>query len=271
MTASHSQPPPDQDQGIFAAREAATPSRRGIGLRLKINLVVLPLLAASLCAVVWVDYRHEVGAVMAAHALHAGPVSAEVGGGPVSLETSPGEVAGRALRIHAAYGMIIFVIVGCAIDAAVWFFVIRPLGRIHGAIAQMVRGHWRVTPGVTAHDEVGRLSADFGRLGLAIDALASHLLHAERLATLALLSRRLQGAVEPQLERIVHTLATLHAEPESNRPTSALNEISAAAARIAAAVRALDEPFARRGSVPRDAESCPATPTSERWRTSIGR
>jgi hypothetical protein len=61
MIASHSQPPRDQGHGTFTVREEASPSRRGDGLRLKTNLVVLPLLAASLGTIVW-DYRHEVDA-----------------------------------------------------------------------------------------------------------------------------------------------------------------------------------------------------------------
>jgi HAMP domain-containing protein len=224
------------------------PPRRGIGLRIKFNLVVLPLLALSLGVVMWVDYHHEVDAVMAAHTLHAGPVSLDASSGPVSPGTSPGEVAGRALRIHAAYGFVVFVALGGALDAAVMLFVIRPVRRIQETIEQMVRGHWRVTPAVTTHDEVGRLGADFSRLGFAIDALSGHLLQAERLATLALLARRLQGTVDPQVQRIGQALTALHAEPASARCPTALNEIAEATARIAAAVRALDEPFAGRGS-----------------------
>lgn len=244
--------PRKQSHRDAPAHEGSTLSRRGISLRLKLNLVVLPLLALSLGVVVWADYHHEVEAVMAAHALHSGPVSGEATGGPVSPGTSPGEVAGRALRIHATYGVFVFVLMGLAIDAAVWLFVIRPLRRIQETIALMARGHWRVTPDVVADDEVGRLSGDFNRLGFTIDALAGQLLNAERLATLALLSRRLHVAVEPQVERIGHAVAGLHAGLDSTTSDGALRraltEISDAAARIAGSLRALDQPFDRDGS-----------------------
>jgi hypothetical protein len=65
------------------------------------------------------------------------------------------------------------------------------------------RGQWRgrVDPG--AHDELGTLYENFQRLGPEMDALAGHILHAERRAMIALISERFEQHAEPEVKRIV--------------------------------------------------------------------
>jgi hypothetical protein len=80
--------------------------------------------------------------------------------------------------------------------------VLGPIDRIRQLIEQMERGHWRTPPSSGAPDEVGALLSNFHRLGMVIDALACHGLHAERLATLALVATTLAREVEPHVERL---------------------------------------------------------------------
>lgn len=214
------------------------------GVRLKFNLVLLPVLTILIGLFAWFDYRHELSAVMEAHTIHVGATSGGVSSGPVSPATSPEAVGRRALEIHGAFGLLALVLIVILVNGTVWRLVLQPIDRIRQRIEQMTRGDWRGGGGSVSDDEVGQLSADFDRLGLAVDALAGQLLHAERLATLALVARRLEGAVVPEVQRVVAAVGRLQ---EANHPLGGeCEEIRHAATRIAAALRGLDRLFTSR-------------------------
>lgn len=211
------------------------------GLRLKLNLVVLPVLAVTIGLFTWLDYRHEVEAVMEAHALHAVPASANAPVGPVRPTTSPDAVGRRALVIHAAFGLAVLALVVVAVNCSVSLLVLQPIERIRQRIERMTRGDWRGSAGQKGDDEVGQLAADFDRLGLAVDALAGQLLHAERLATIALVSKRLESSLVPEVQRIVAALGRLQASGLEADGECAL--MMDAATRVVGAVRGLDRCF----------------------------
>lgn len=232
--------------GVPPLEGTASPRSRHPGLRMKLNLAVLPILVVAFGGMMWLDYRHEVDAVMAAHELHAGPVSEGPFTGPVSPLTSPEAVARRALQTHLVYGMVMFVLVALAVHTAVSRLIIRPLSRVRDGIRQMQHGHWRLGQAMSGPDEMGQLQRDFEHLGLAVDALAAHLLHTERLAAVALLSRRLESALTPQVGRIARAVAALQASGLPAGTDETLAELADAAVRVAATVQTLDEPFGGR-------------------------
>lgn len=60
---------------------------RASGLRGRLNLILLPALAAALSGLMWIDYRHEVRVTMQAHMMHEAPVGNNVAPNPVPIET----------------------------------------------------------------------------------------------------------------------------------------------------------------------------------------
>lgn len=212
------------------------------GLRVKLNLVVVPLTAAITVLMVWADYRHEVAAVTASHALHRLVVGTDVSTGPIDPATLP-EVVGRgSLRMHIAYGVAMLVLLIGSVNAALHAFVLRPIDRIRECIVKMKRGHWRGAVDDTSEDELGQLVRSFQVLGLEIDALVSQLLQAERLSMLALLSKRLGGQLEPDVRRVGEIAARLHRHGDATG-REAGQELARVAAYMLAALRAADRAF----------------------------
>lgn len=236
-----------------AGRTAPGATRFRPGVRLKFNLVLLPVLTVLIGLFAWFDYRHELSAVMEAHTIHAGATSGRVSSGPVSPATTPEAVARRALEIHGAFGLLALVLIVIVVNGTVWRLILHPVDRIRQRIERMTRGEWRGGGGSVSDDEVGQLSADFDRLGLAVDALAGQLLHAERLATLALVARRLEGAVIPEVQRVVAAVGRL--QEADHPPGGEFEEIRGAATRIVAAMRGLDRLFTPR--LPNDSGTRP--------------
>lgn len=226
--------------------------KRQIGLRLRFNLILIPIVAVGLAAIVWADYRHEFTTLLAAHALHSAPVGSAAPPGPLEAGTLPNVVARRSLKMHAIYGSAVLVLLVLAVNLTLTLLVLRPISAVRQRMAVMERGHWRgpVAPGTG--DELGQLSEAFQRLGLGIDALVSHILQAERLATLALLSKRLQAQIEPEVGTISRVAAALVAEKreatlpaEAGSYTASAEELGRAAANILRAVHASDRAFDR--------------------------
>ncbi len=60
---------------------------RASGLLGRLNLILLPALAAALSGLMWIDYRHEVRVTMQAHMMHEAPVGNNVAPNPVPIET----------------------------------------------------------------------------------------------------------------------------------------------------------------------------------------
>ena len=230
---------------------------RRAGLRLKLNLVILPLVVGTMAVFVWLDYRHETAAIMAAHGMHV--ASAEAGRpiGPVPSNLSPRAVGRRALQIHALHAAVTIVLVMLSMNAALSAFVLKPLAGIQAGIAQMERGQWRARIDAPRDDdEVGRLLASFQSLGLTVDALVLQALNAERLATAALLAKKMAAQIEPEVERLGAAAAELQRLPDEVAQRAA-ETVAKAAARIVATSRGLDRVFEVRGHI-----GCPKTDTS---------
>jgi hypothetical protein len=184
-----------------------------MGLRLKFNLAVVPVVAVLLALVAWADQRHEFAAIMESHAMHAAPVGA-VQQGPVDPATLPETVAGRSLRTHIAYGVLLLVMVIGSVNGALQMFVFWPLERMRKRLDRLEHGHWADPPVGASADELGRFASGLDILGLEIGALAGQLLHADRLAIVALLSRHLATRLEPELQTVVQVASELHARQD---------------------------------------------------------
>lgn len=214
----------------------------GRGLRFKFNATLLPIVAATVIALGWVDAEHERDAVMAAHAVHGVGSSSPVVDDVVDGATSPQIVARRSVAMHAAYAATLLLLVGVGLNAALSRLVLAPIDRIQDGIDKMERGHWRLPPQPAASDEVGRMVDSFQRLGLSVDAIVQQTLRAERLATLALVAKKAAGQIEPRIERIAAAAAGLQVlrDPAAR---DAGHTITSASAEILAAVRGLDRLF----------------------------
>lgn len=212
------------------------------GLRVKFNLVLAPLVAATILAVASLDYRHELTAVMDIHATHAALAATGAPAGPMAPATTPATIARQSLRMHAAYAAIVLLLLAIAVNGALTAFVLRPIDRIRNGIEQMERGHWRRSPHAATEDEVGRVLTRFETLGLTLDALVSQLLRAERLATVALFTKKVTVAIEPLVHEMAVHVARIH--PLTDGPVRESTErIATAAAQILAALRGMDRAF----------------------------
>lgn len=224
-----------------------------IGLRLKFNLVLIPTIALGIASIVWADYRHDFGTLMEAHALHVSRVGTGATGGPMDAWTLPDAATQRSLRMHAVAGAALLVVVVIVVNLTLQGLVLRPIAGMRRRIAALERGHWRGQEmGATSgrDDEVGVLYDGFRRLGSEIDALVGQLLHADRLATLALVSRRIEARVDPEVRRIAEVAGRLTSgEPTDGRAEG--ERLGRAAANILRVVHEYDAAFERRpGSGP---------------------
>ena len=212
------------------------------GLRWKFNAALLPVVAATVVVLGWLDARHEQDAVMAAHALHAQEGSPGAATAAVEDAAGPGAVARRSLMMHALYAVALLMLLALGVNAVLSRFVLEPIDRIRDGIEKMERGHWRMPPQPATGDEVGRVVESFQRLGLRVDALVQQLLRAERLATLALVAKKTTTQIEPRVGRIVAAVADLQRLPDE-RAHDVAHTVTAASAEILAAVNGLDQLF----------------------------
>ena len=230
----------------YGTRNSGMP--RSIGLRLKFSLVLIPTIALGIASIVWADYRHESSTLMEAHALHVSRVGTGATGGPTDAWTLPDAATQRSLRMHAVAGSALLLVVVIVVNLTLQGLVLRPIAAMRRRITALERGHWRGQEmGATSgrDDEVGVLYDGFRRLGSEIDALVGQLLHAERLATLAVVSRRVAARVEPEVRRIGEIAGRL----TSNEPMDPRVEgerLGRAAANIMHAVHEYDAVFAQR-------------------------
>ena len=212
-----------------AAVDPVTPR----SLRARVNLVALPILALPLALFTAVDYWHEHAAITATHALHdMGSTAAAEG------PAAPAAIAGRSLRVHVVASAIMLAVLAVGLNAVLTRFVLKPLADVEHGIEQMQRGHWIVTLGAARAEEVERVVEKFRALGPTVGAMMLHALQAERLATIALLSKRVAGKILPELDRLGDAVGRLgRDDPEVQ------HDVAAAAARIRCAVRELDQIF----------------------------
>lgn len=189
-----------------------------MGLRLKFNLVIVPLVVAITMLMVWADYRHEATAILASH------------------------VARDSLRAHAVYAVALVVLLVAAINAALHVLVLQPLRRSRFRLARMEHGHWRGSIEPTSQDEMGQFIHSFQVMGLEIDALVGQSLQAERLGVLALLSQQLRARLEPDLKGVARIAAKLNGCQETETRATA-HELARRAASMFATVRGIEHAF----------------------------
>ena len=211
-----------------------------IGLQLKLNAVVLPLVLVAVGILAWADYRHEFASTMDAHGIHASE-SKEIG--PIQADTAPEAVAARSLRTHLVFGAVVALGLALALNAAVSLVILRPIRRIRDHIDHMARGRWRApSTDRVADDELGTLVEGFGQLGVQMEAIVRHLLQAERLAATALISKRLRAELSPAVDALGGAVAELHAGRIGDRERLA-GSVARATATILSALHELDAPF----------------------------
>lgn len=216
-----------------------------LGLRAKLNAIVAPTVAVALALVAGIDYRHEADAIMAAHDIHVQQVGTTVVPAPVDANTTPSAVVTQMLVIHVAGGAVMLLALVTAVNLALSHLVLRPLAAIRSGIESMEQGRWRQENHVLSHDEAGEVVRAFADLGLGVDAIMRHVLHTERLATLALLSNDLSRRIGPEAQEIGRQAALLHGH-DMHDVRIAAERIAAADASILAALHALNRPFESR-------------------------
>ena len=216
-----------------------------LGLRAKLNAILVPTIGVTLALVVSIDYHHEANAVMAAHAIHIQQVGTAVRPSPVDADTTPAAVVGRMLVIHVAGGAVMLAALVTAVNLVLSRLVLLPLAQIRRVIDSMQEGRWQQSIVAGSHDEVGEVVDAFGELGLGVEAIMRHVLKTERLATLALLSNDLSRRIEPEVQEIAWQVAILLAH-DTHDVRAAAERIAAADASILAALRALNRPFESR-------------------------
>lgn len=209
-------------------------------LQVKLNAVVLPLVLAAVGVLAWADYRHEFTSTMDAHGIHASE-SRTIG--PVPANTAPRAIAARSLRTHVLFGVAVALGLALAINAAVSILILRPIRRIRDLMEHMARGRWQTQPGDRVpEDELGDLVAEFGALGVQMEAIVRQLLQAERLAATALISKRLQAQLTPAVEVLRTAVAELHAGRVEDAERLA-GSVARATAAVLAVMHELDAPF----------------------------
>jgi len=211
------------------------------GLRLKFNLVLVPIIALSLAVLLWADYQHEFSSLMDAHAGHSVAVgSTEERPRPPDANL-PNDTAARSLKMHVLLGGLIITLLVGAVNVTLQAFVLGPIRAMRSHVVDLEHGRWRGQQPPASNDEVGTLHADFHRLGPELDALMTQSLRAERLSVIALVSRRLSREIDPEVSTLGRTAAELvDVHPE------AANAVARATATIVRAVRQLDAPFVSR-------------------------
>ena len=212
------------------------------GLRWKFNAALLPVVAATVLLLGWLDARHERNAVMAAHAFHAQEVSDRVATAATEGATSAAAVARRSLVMHGLYAVALVVLIGFGVNATLSRFVLEPIDRIRDGIEKMERGHWRMPRQPATQDEVGRVVESFHLLGLRVDAIVQQLLRAERLATLALVAQKMTTHIEPRVQRIAAAVGDLHRLPDE-RARSVAQAVTEASVEILTTLNGLDQLF----------------------------
>lgn len=188
-----------------------------MGLRLKFNLLLAPIVAAALIIGLWADYRHESAMVMEAHAMHTTLVGSAVVTQPIDEALLPVVVANRSLRTHVLVGAVLLVLLIAAVNAALHVFIFGPLGRLGDRLARMEHGHWGDLAAMpVTGDELGQFVQKFALLGPEIDALVGQSLRAEYLAALALLAHQLRGRLEPELAHMARIAVRLNAQRDES-------------------------------------------------------
>lgn len=213
-----------------------------MGLRLKFNLVIVPLVALMTAAMVWLDYRHELISVMVSHGVHGGVAGTVSPLAPVRADALPEAVAGTSVRGHIVYGAVLVLALVAGINTTLDALVLRPIARMRSRLVGMERGHWREAAEPTTDDEMGRFVRSLDALGPEIGALVGQSLQAERLAVLALLLHYLRGELEPDVQGVAQVAVQLNGGSGTDRREAA-HELARRAASMFTTIRGLDRAF----------------------------
>jgi methyl-accepting chemotaxis protein len=210
-----------------------------MGLRLKFHLILLPTVLVALAVMIAADYYYQLDALMDAHAVHASAIPAQ--SVRIGAVESPDSVARRNLVSHGLHGAALIVLVALAADAALTILVLRPAALLREQLSRIERGQWHSTCAEQSRDELGALCAAFQRLGPELGALVHQTVQAERLATTALVTKRLTSRIEREVQEITRTVAAM-LERRIDAEDAA-RVIAPAAGRIVQALREFDPLF----------------------------
>lgn len=213
-----------------------------VGLRLKFNLVIVTTVAVGIAAMVWADHRHEYATLTEAHAVHASQVGTGAATAPMNPWSLPGAAVRRSLWMHTVYGGALLAILVIALNVVLHALILRPVALMRQRLAGLARGQWRGPVESSGDDELGSLYEGFQRLGPEIDALVGQGLHAERLAALALVSKRFSLRIEPEVRRIGAVAARLVSTDAAGARAEG-EELGRAAAAILHALHEYDAAF----------------------------
>ena len=227
-----------------------------LGLRVKFNLILVPIVVLGIAVIVWADYRHEFSTLMQAHAAHTSTVGVETPTGPMEPWTLPDAAARRSLRMHALYGGALLVLLIVTVNATLTVLILRPVSLMRQRLTDLQHGRWRAGVAPGSGDEVGALYEGFQRLGPEIDALVGQVLHAEHLAAVALVSKRLESRIAPEVTTIGAIAGRLTAS--ARRDTADDGEaLGRAAATIVQALHEFDSAFAASPPPPQTRHTSP--------------
>ncbi len=221
---------------------------RASGLRGRLNLVLLPALAAALSVLMWIDYRHEVRVTMQAHMMHETPVGSVVAPNPVPIDTDPAAVARSSFWVHLLWAGTVLVVVAALVNLVLHRLVIRPLSDLEHGMVRMIRGDWHPQTEPGGAEEVDRVRRAFRDMGPLLEAVVRQALQAERLATLAGVSKHLEAGTSTAVGTLAQAAATLTASPEPAIRAAGV-EIARSTADVLAVVRSIDSAFTRTGRV----------------------
>lgn len=130
------------------------------GLRVRFNLVVVPIVALGIALMVWADYRHENAALMEAHALHASVVGDVTSADPLAAWSLPDAAVRRSLLIHLTYGGVLLAMLVFALNVTLDRLILRPVALMRQRVAGIEPGHWRAPMSTTGdHPRIQRLDS----------------------------------------------------------------------------------------------------------------
>jgi hypothetical protein len=194
----------------------------------------------------WIDYRHEVRVTMQAHMMHETPVADNVALNPVPIETDPAAVARSSFWVHLLWAGTVLVVVAALVNLVLHRLVIRPMSELEHGMVRMIRGDWHPQTGPGGAEEIDRVRMAFHDMGPLLEAVVRQALQAERLATLAGVSKHLEAGPTTANATLAETAATRTASPEPAIKAAGL-EIAKSTADIVALVRSIDSAFNRTG------------------------
>ena len=125
-----------------------------------------------------------------------------------------------------------FVGLAIAVQASVFWGLVRPLQRIHKQLRTMRRGPWRTTAGLNGVAEVVALAREVESLGLTLDHRIPEWVEAERKASTELARKKLQAAALPELRKIRKLLEGLENRDAAAVDPSWIGGVLASADRI---------------------------------------